>query len=245
MRETGEIKLHAVRHRRLNEEIVGQIEQLILNSELRVGDALPPERELASQLQVSRNILREAISMLVQKGLVVVRPGSGTYVARPSADFLRESLDFFVRFNASALYDLVEARRALEVQIADLAAQRATADDCQHIEACLRDLEAAVDDSECYVEADLCFHAALANATGNQILQLLLDSFRGALRKNIRVLLEHPTAVEDAMRYHRRIARAVLQHSPEEARAAMGEHLEIVRQGLQELEMRSVESLNK
>src|SRR4051794_13942333 len=99
------IRLEAIPHRRLAEQIVDNIERLILNEELHIGDALPPERELAQQLQVSRNILREAIGMLVQKGLLEVRQGSGTYVARPSIEFLRDSLDSFIRFNKSALID--------------------------------------------------------------------------------------------------------------------------------------------
>ena len=165
-----------------------------------------------------------------------VRPGSGTYVARPSAEFLSDSLSFFMRFNGSAFFDLVEARRALEVQAADLAAQRATGEDCRLIAACLEKMEAAVGDPEAYVEADVHFHAALASAAKNEILRLLLDSIREALRENIRFLLEHhPTAVEEAMHSHRRIAQAVQEHSSEDARGAMREHLDQVRQGLQEL----------
>ncbi|MFC2031329.1 FadR/GntR family transcriptional regulator [Chloroflexota bacterium] len=236
MSESRQQQFQAVRHTRLSEEIGRQVENLILSNELRIGDTLPPERELAAQLGVSRNILREAISMLVQKGLLEVRPGSGTYVARPSAEFLSDSLSLFLRFNASAFFDLVEARRALEVQAADLAAQRATKEDCRLIAACLKDMEAAVGEPETYTEADVCFHAAVASAGRNEILRLLLDSIREALRENIRFLLEHhPSAVDDAMRSHRRIAQAVQQHSPEDARAAMREHLDNVRQGLEEL----------
>jgi GntR family transcriptional repressor for pyruvate dehydrogenase complex len=230
------INVRAVRPRRLTDEIVHQIEQLILSSELRVGDALPPERELAAQLQVSRNILREALSMLVQKGLLVVRPGSGAYVNCPSAEILRDHLHFLVHFNASAFYDLVEARRALEVEIADLAARRATAEDIQCLKGCLHDMEETVGDPERYVEADVSFHAALARATGNEILRLLVESFRGALRQNIHILLSnHPTAVQDALRSHHDITRAVEARSPEAARHAMSEHLESVRHGLREL----------
>ncbi len=239
MSETRTLSLQAVRPRRLSDDIVRQVERLILNEELRVGDALPPERELAAQLHVSRNILREAISMLVQKGLLEVRPGSGTFVARPSADFLRDSLDFFVRFHDTGLHDLIEARYALEVQIADLAARRATTEDLAFIDDSLRELEATVGDPERYIEADVCFHSAVARAARNEILQLLLDSIRGALRQNIRVLLQHhPTAVEDAMRSHRLIARAVREHSSERARIAMREHLESVQRQLEELDPR-------
>ena len=237
MTVVGQLKISAVPRTRLSDSIVRQLENLILNKELRVGDALPPEREAAAQLQVSRNVVREAISVLVQKGLLEVRQGSGTYVARPGADFLRESLDSYVRFSDSALYDLAEARSVLEVQIAGLAAQRATREDYEFVNACLQELEATVGDPDRYVEADVSFHAALAEAAGNEILQLLLHSIRGALRQNIRVLVENdPTTADTAMRFHRRIAQAVHEQSPEKARAAMLEHLESVRQSLGELE---------
>jgi GntR family transcriptional regulator, transcriptional repressor for pyruvate dehydrogenase complex len=233
--------LEAIPHRRLAEEIVDRIERLILNEELRVGDALPGERELASQLHVSRNILREALGVLVQKGLLEVRAGSGTYVARPTTEFLRDTLDHFIRFNKSALFELIEARRAIEVEIAEMAAQRATEQDRALIGAALERLEASVGSLEPYIDADIHFHSTLAVAAKNDILELLLDSIRSALRENIRVLVQHhATAVEQAMRYHRRIARAVQEHNGTEARTAMWEHLESVRRGLQDLDEQSL-----
>jgi len=241
MTDTGATRFRAVSRRRLTEDIADQIERLILNHELEIGDALPPERELAAQLQVSRNILREAISMLAQKGLLDVRPGSGTYVVRPGVEFLGDTLDFFIRFNSSALFQLVEARRSLEAEIAGLAAQRATPEDYQHISTYLERMEEAANDPEAYIEADIHFHEALAQAANNEILQLLLGSIRGALRENIRVLVQHhPTALDEAMQYHRRIAQAIQQHEPETARLAMREHIEGVGRGLRELEAQNV-----
>jgi GntR family transcriptional repressor for pyruvate dehydrogenase complex len=232
-----ELTIQTIHRQNLRDEIVRQLENLVLNNELSVGDALPPERELASQLGVSRNILREAISTMVQKGLLEVRQGSGTFVASPTVELLRDSLSFFVRFNESGFSDLLEARLGLEVQIAELAARRNTQADNELLEACLKELELVTDNSERYIEADILFHKALAQAAKNEILQLFLDSIRDAMRENIRLLLErHPKAVEEAMHYHRQIARAVQEHMPEEARNAMRAHLESVRQELHELE---------
>jgi GntR family transcriptional repressor for pyruvate dehydrogenase complex len=235
MARSATLNLEAVRHSRLSDNIAGQLERLIVNNELHIGDALPSERELAAHLQVSRNILREAISMLAQKGLLEVRPGSGTFVASPTADFLRDSLELFLRFSGTALLDLVEARRSIEVEIAELAATRATEEDRDRIAQRLAELEATVDLPEAYVDADIRFHAELAHAAKNVILELLLESIRGATRENIRVvLLNHPPAVVEAMGYHRRIAQAIQSHSPESARTAMREHLESVRSQLQQ-----------
>ena len=174
--------------------------------------------------------------MLAQKGLLEIRSGSGTYIARPSVEVLRDNLDLFVHFNQSALFDLVEARVCLEVEIAGLAAQRATTQDCQHIKAYLEKMEKTIDDATAYVEADICFHEALAIAANNEFMQLLLSSIRGALRANIRLLLKHhPTAVDEALEFHRRIAKTIQEHEVEAARLAMREHIDSVRRGLKEL----------
>jgi GntR family transcriptional repressor for pyruvate dehydrogenase complex len=154
-------------------------------------------------------------------------------VASPSPEILRDSLDLLLRFSGTALLDLVEARRSIEVEIADLAARRATGNDFQAIDACLHEMETKAGEPEGYVDADVRFHAALALAAKNPILQLLLDSIRGAMRENIRVVFRtRPAAVEEALGYHRRIAEAIQRHAPEEARAAMRDHLESVRRDL-------------
>jgi GntR family transcriptional repressor for pyruvate dehydrogenase complex len=237
MKETRPVRLEPVRRVRLSEEIAAQIERLILNQEIQVGGALPAERQLAAQLGVSRNILREATRTLVQKGLLEVRPGSGTYVARPGTEFLRDFLDLFVRTSEFGLFHLVEARQALEVQIAELAATRATEDDCRAIEQYLGEMSAEAFDPEQYIEADVSFHAALGKAARNEILQQLLTSIRGAMRENIRILVtRRPVSMEDAMSAHRRIAKAVRNHAGGEARLAMQDHLQGIWRQLEEMQ---------
>jgi len=230
------LPFRVVQRQKLSDEIVQQLENLILNNELSVGDALPPERELAAYLGVSRNILREAITTMVQKGLLEVVQGSGTYVAVPNVDLIRDSLTFFVRFNESGFDDLLEARFALEVQIAELAARRCTLQDLELIQTKYFVLTQSLANPDRYIEADIQFHAALAKTARNQILLLLLDSIRGAMRENIRILVErHPHAVEEAMFYHKKIMDAIREQSPADARENMRLHLESVRLELHEL----------
>ena len=136
-----------------------------------------------------------------------VRPGSGTYVASPNNDFLCDTLDHFIRFNKSALFDLIEARRVIEVEIAEMGSHTREDEDRELIAAALERLEKSVGSLEPYTEADIHFHSMLALAAKNGILELLLDSIRGALRENISVLVRHhATAVDEAMSFHRRIA---------------------------------------
>jgi len=222
----------AVGRRRLPEEIVDQIETLIVNSELRVGDPLPPERELARQLQVSRSALREAIGMLAQKGLVQVRPGSGTYVAQPTATFIADTLHLFLRLNPDLLLDFIESRIAIETETAAMAAERATARSIQALEKTVDDMNVYRDEPDRYVEGDLAFHIELARATGNQVLVLLITSLRAALRENIRYFVSHPEVIERSLRYHRQIYEAVAAHQPDAARAAMRLHFGHIVDGL-------------
>ena len=236
MGQTDSTRFQAVSRRRLTEDVVDQIEQLILSRELRPGDRLPAERELAAQLQVSRNVLREATSTMVQKGLLEVRPGSGAYVAQPNSEFLRDTLDFFVRFNEAGLTDLMEVRRSIEIEIAGLAAERANEEECDLVAACLRDMGESAAAPDAYVEADARFHECLAKVTGNRIMQLLIGSIRGALRENIRVVIAHrPSAIQEAIDDHRRITRAMRRHTPDAARRAMREHLAKIGKYVEEL----------
>ena len=104
MKQGGSSKFQAVSSRRLTEEVADQIERLILSDELLVGDGLPSERTLAKQMGISRNILREAISMLTQKGLLEVRPGTGTFVVRPGSEFLSDILLHFIHYRGNRIF---------------------------------------------------------------------------------------------------------------------------------------------
>lgn len=236
-------KFEVVQPRRLAIEIADQIERLVLARELEIGDVLPPERELAEQFQVSRNILREAISALVQKGLVEVRPGLGTFIARPSSELLGDTLTSYIHFNRSGLLDLVEARRILEVEIVACAAERATAEDRVTVNAHLKVMDDSVSDLDEYIDADVLFHQALGRAANNEILRVLLDSMREAIRENIRTLATlYPESIREAAVHHRAIAEALERRDPDAAREAMRGHLAGVERGLLELDARNAPS---
>lgn len=226
-----------VTRRKLPEEIAEQLESLILAKQLPTGWALPPERVLAEQLGVSRNVIREALRILERKNLIVVRPGSGAYVVEPTTELLSESLKLLVQFNAQNLFELIEARKALEVEIAGLAAERATPEDLEEIRHWLEEMKRNFETPERYVEADLAFHASLAKAAKNAMLLIMLKSVRAAMRQNIFILAsQHPTARQEAMRAHHQIFEAIRERNPSKARETMREHLDQVAQGLQDLQ---------
>jgi GntR family transcriptional repressor for pyruvate dehydrogenase complex len=216
----------AIGRHRLPAEIATQIERLILGRELKAGDRLPAERELAQQLQVSRNALREAIQILAQKGLVQARAGSGTYVSEPSAVFIGDSLHVLLRFNANTLLDLMEARTVVEGETAALAARKADELVLRAVKAALDQMDAHVNEPDEYTEADLTFHTELAQVAGNQVLQLFVLSLRSALRENIRYFSRTPNENEKSLVFHHRIYDAVMARQPEVARQNMREHFQ-------------------
>src|SRR5208282_1622782 len=169
---------------RLYEQIVQQIEESILTGSLKSGDQLPAERELAQQFGVSRTAVREAIKALREKGLVEAYSGRGTFITNERSQAIRHSLDRIIKINqVEGFLQLAEARAILEPEIAALAAARA---EDQHI-ATMREAVAVMDraqrDPDAYIEADLDFHLALAEAAGNQIILSLIDSIVGLLRE--------------------------------------------------------------
>lgn len=219
-----------VRLARLYEQIVEQIEERIRNGELKPGDQLPSERELAEQFGVSRTAVREAIKALREKGLVEVHPGRGTFVTDNLHQVVRQTLGMLLRRErARRISDLMEVRELLEPSIAALAAERAAEEHLEALRRAVEIMDASFDDPERFVEADLDFHLALAEGTGNPLIPLLLDPIIDMLREHrVQVFLVGGAA--RGQFYHRRILEAVVQRDPEAARAAMIAHLQQIRE---------------
>ena len=125
----------------LSSQIANQLEELILSQELKAGERLPGEIELAEQFGTSRNILREALTSLKERGLVTVRNGSGVYVAQPDARILGNVVNRLVAVGSASIQEVYELRVALEVQSSGLAAVNATDEDLQSLDELIRLME--------------------------------------------------------------------------------------------------------
>src|SRR3972149_3543008 len=176
--------LLASQSERLYERIVSQIEQRIVAGDLKVGDQLPSEHELAEQFAVSRTAVREAVKALRQKGLVEIRPGRGTFITNSTSDTIRNSLSMFIKFgNSQGIGNLVEVREIIEPEIAALAATRITEEYITAMQEAVKIMDTALDNVEVFVEADLDFHLALAEGTLNPFIPILMDSIIDLLRE--------------------------------------------------------------
>jgi GntR family transcriptional regulator, transcriptional repressor for pyruvate dehydrogenase complex len=218
-----------VRTSRLYEQIVQQVEDSILKGQLKPGDQLPAERDLAQRFGVSRTAVREAVKTLREKGLVEAYSGRGTFVTNGTSQAIRQSLDLMIRINQQdGSANLAELRLVLEPEIAGLAASRID----EQLLATMREAVAVMDrslrDPDAFVEADLDFHLALAEAVGNPLILSLLDSIVGLLRDQRSRIFNIDGGPERGQFHHKRILAAIEQRDPVSAREAMRAHLQQV-----------------
>jgi GntR family transcriptional repressor for pyruvate dehydrogenase complex len=160
----------------LTQSAIDEIKGMIIRGELRPGDRLPKESELAARLGLSRGSLREAVRGLTLIRVLEVRQGDGTYVTSLQPELLLESLSFFVDLNQDAtLPQILEARRMLEAGAAAQAAYRASDEQLEELEHLVEEM-GACETIEAFVENDLAFHRLIAVAAGNQVVVALLGN---------------------------------------------------------------------
>jgi GntR family transcriptional regulator, transcriptional repressor for pyruvate dehydrogenase complex len=219
-----------VRSSRLYEQIVQQVEESIQKGDLKTGDKLPPERDLAQQFGVSRTAVREAVKALREKGFVEAYPGRGTFIMETSSQPIRLSLDRMVKAEqAEGSRYLTEVREMMEPEIAALAAERADAEDLTAMRESFDVMEGAKRDPETFIEADLDFHLALAEAAANPIILSLIDSIVGLLREQRMGIFQVEGGPERGQYHHKKILDAVEHRDAGGAREAMKAHMRQVR----------------
>jgi GntR family transcriptional regulator, transcriptional repressor for pyruvate dehydrogenase complex len=221
----------AIQASRLYEQIVEQIEASLQKGALKPGDQLPPERELATQFGVSRTAVREAVKALREKGLVEAYPGRGTFVTNDTSNGIRLTLDRMIKTGQlEGTLQLVEVREILEPEIAALAAKRADDETLKEMKEAVAIMDGASRDPDAYIEADLDFHLALAEAAANPIILSLIDSIVGVLREQRMNIFKVHGGPERGQFHHKRILEAIEHHDAEAAREAMRAHLRQVRE---------------
>lgn len=215
------------------EQVADQIEKRILNGELRSGDRLPTERDLAEQFHASRTAVREAMKILAQKGLVDMRPGRGTIVIDGAREAMQHSIGLAMRLKLGEVGGsdkLVEVREILETEIAALAAARATEKEIAAMREAVKVMDESLNDADAYITADNNFHEALAQGTQNTLILILVNSIVNLLSEQRKQIFEVEGGPQRGQFHHRRILESIIRRDPEAARAAMRAHLRQVRE---------------
>lgn len=182
--------LKPIKTRKIYEEIVDQIRELVARGELKPGDKLPSERDLVERLQVSRASIREALSALEMMGLIEVRSGEGTFMRRLRSESVVAPLAWMLSIEKGTVTELLEVRKILEVHAAQLAAERAKPEDLRELAEALEDMRQETVTPELGGVADLRFHYAITRATKNTILMLLMDSISDMMQQMLKTSRE-------------------------------------------------------
>jgi GntR family transcriptional regulator, transcriptional repressor for pyruvate dehydrogenase complex len=209
------------------EEVVTRLREMIQSGELAPGDRLPPERDLAKLLGVSRPTLRAGIRSLATVGILQSKQGAGTFVAEAEES---PTLDTSALRMLSALHgftsdEMFEARLALEMSIAALAAERADSEQMAQLAEEVTGMYASLDRPEQYLVHDMQFHQTIAAASGNRILTALMNMVASILFEYRSKTVKRAIDLKDSAEQHHNIYRAIREHSPEAARQAMRVHL--------------------
>ena len=222
--------LDPIEQNTIPERVAKRLLGLIASGALKPGDRLPPERELAQQLNVGRTAVREALKLLTLGGLLEARRGDGTYVRQEFTSLLSQQVQWPLLLHGDEIEMIFEVREALEVKTARLAAERATAEEIERI-AVFRQLQAiAGRDIERETELDLSFHQAIADASHNVLLAQLMSSLQVMLRQYVMLSNEMTDRLETTIAEHSAIYEAIVARDADAAGQAMLDHLIISKE---------------
>jgi DNA-binding FadR family transcriptional regulator len=225
-----EHQFQVVRNTSLSAQISHQLLEAIFSGRYKPGSQLPPERDLAVMFQASRVAVREALGALIAKGILSTRQGSGTTVNQIEQWNTLDSAILMLRDGDNTFDQLQEVRRIIEPELGALAAERITPEELEALRP-LSDLPLN-DTIEQHIERDTSFHVAIARATKNTVLQIVLSSISDLLRESRRRSFLVPGELAAAREWHQIIFAAIERHDAAGARQAMVEHMGQVRRSL-------------
>jgi GntR family transcriptional repressor for pyruvate dehydrogenase complex len=214
--------------------VARRIEQLVRSGDLRAGDRLPAEPDLAQMLCVSRGSLREALKGLMYLGLIKSRAGDGTYIQSSLSRVLNQHFQWMILLEEVKHLEIYELRKIIEPSAAALAAGRATRDDVERLEAALNGMAQARGNPELFHTFDIQFHDAFAQASGNVAIQTTMRMLYHATSEARKAVLPFIDDWDKHWRRHERVFTFVRDHKPALARKAVLEDLQYAESLLRE-----------
>jgi GntR family transcriptional regulator, transcriptional repressor for pyruvate dehydrogenase complex len=209
--------------------VVNHIRSLIENGTLQPGDRIPPERELARSLKISRASLRTGIGYLAAMGVMKIRHGVGTFVADGPPEFSKASLSLMSALHGFQSWQMFEARIILESDLAALAAERGKQEHHAALAEEVAEMFAALESPTDYLMHDLTFHRIVAQASANPILAAIIETITSALYDSRRKTVEHAIDLRESAEMHRELYRAIRARKPREAHNLMEQHLRMAQ----------------
>lgn len=222
------IRKDGVRRIKVSDSIVEHITSLIMSGELKAGDRLPSERELAMSLGVSRTALREAVRTLSLMDLLSVKQGGGTFVTELVPGSFMKPLSPMLAMGKMNILELIEARRIIEPKAASLCAGRSSEDDIAEINRIVGEMKAGLNSMRRFNDLDLMFHMSVARGTHNSVISATLDAIKDAMYEQVQEIQSLPGAQERALLFHSAMAEAITARDCAKAEKLMLRHIEDV-----------------
>lgn len=210
----------------LYEQIADRLEDYIITHGFGEQEKLPSEQALADEFSVSRNVIREALKLLKERGLVDSRNGTGSYITKPEAANLSDVISRMVAMDNISSESIYEVRRILEVAACKNAARKVTPLQLYEMEELLEHLKDRSLTVQERREADFAFHEAIARAAGNPLLLILVQAMKNIFVEMIEKGIFMEGGIDDAIMRHNNILNALKEHDPVMAEDAMYDHLD-------------------
>lgn len=209
----------------LCDQVADRLEQMILSDKTQVGQKLPSEQTLSAGFGVSRPVIREALAILRARGLVTVQSGGGSRIIVPEPIQMQDVVNRLTLMRRISAEEVHEVRVQLEVMAARLAAANASEEQLERMTEINRKMEKEKENLKLRAELDLKFHQQLAEASGNQLLSIFIQSMSSILQTILESVLHLPQAHEDGVSYHERIIEALRSGDKDLSEALIREHL--------------------
>jgi GntR family transcriptional regulator, transcriptional repressor for pyruvate dehydrogenase complex len=210
-------------------QVVNHVRSLIENGTLQPGDKIPPERELARALKISRASLRTGIGYLAAMGVMKIRHGVGTFVADGPPAFGKASLSLIGALHGFQTWQMFEARIILESSLAALAAERGREEHHAAMAEEVAEMFATIDAPVDYLIHDVLFHRIIAQASGNPILAAVMETVTSSMYDKRRKTVERATDLRESAEMHREIYRAIRARKSNDAKGLMEKHLRMAQ----------------
>ncbi len=221
---------------KISDEVYKQLVSLISNGQFKPGEKLPSEREMASDLGISRQSIREALYRAEIMGLIEVRQGEGSFVLSSIRESLKPPLSVLLEEEAARIFEFLEVRKLIEGWCAEKGALEATTEDLEKMEGILKRMERSTPGESEWEAVDVEFHGSIATATHNviaiHIMEALKESFSSFFR--FRKVLTRPDKKDLLCRHHHEIYKAISQRNPSLAKRKIIVHLRYIEKKIKE-----------
>lgn len=230
--EISQADFGIIEQQTLPDKIADRILSMIQKRQLKPGDRLPPERELAKMMGVSRPVLREALRALSMMKVVENRRRAGTYITSLEPEMLVDHLELIFSLDDSTYLDLLKARKVIEPSLTEMAARNLTDEISDQLDRILITTSEAINDEEAFMRADLDLHRLICQTANNLVISRFMASITklGILSRRRTVKL--PEVREETLADHRKIVDALKAHDPEAAKKAMQDHISNIEKRL-------------